>query len=218
MTKKQKSVFQLINDIYKSGKVSNTSEPVSPRTKAGRKFVNVHKLKSRRCYRVLVPDCNSPPVSPCSKARKMMSDYQGRHYQCSRATINSNSLVFPSEQEALAEKSMTNRSKVRPLLVAFECWGKCYRINGGGPSLRFEHVKFMGVIKTLAPPDSVSIQHCKVPVAPHFFPASSSPSKHPFKVVKIDINPPKGVPARGRSLLGRKRSPKVQPTFASVGL
>jgi hypothetical protein len=179
------NVFRVVSDLFKTVDLKPKSKTVGFAEKKKTLFpsrnggassyhvtnhdLNVAKLQTHRCYRVLTYKENS-------RGQKQFIDIMtGAKYSLH---ITHNACVFETKKGAKGERFPPNQyghSKsgcgVAPrVLVAFECWGHCHRRIGGGISSQYEFAKCAGIVECLDPIYPHSKKQSVAPVPPHFFP------------------------------------------------
>ena len=141
---------------------------------------SIPKMAAKRCYRVLtyVDDKNGE--------RQVMDVVDGNVYWCrtgpQKRRITPDAIAMDSKQAALSERfpltqvgAATSGNGTLPrLLVAFDCWGKCMRRNGGVGAAKYEFVKYIRIEEFLNAPKTVSKKHCERPIEPNLFPKRDS--------------------------------------------
>lgn len=180
------NVFRVVNDLLKTCEIQSKAKTVGFAEKKKKIFpsrnggvssyhiakhhdLDVAKLQTRRCYRVLTYTENS-------RGQKAFVDIMtGGKYS---RHITHNACVFETKRGAKGERfppSQYGHSKsgcgLAPrVLVAFECWGHSHRRIGGGISSQYEFAKFVGIVECLDPISPHSKKQSVAPVPPHFFP------------------------------------------------
>jgi hypothetical protein len=130
-------------------------------------------VNNQRCYRVL--------TYKRENNRNVLIDIaDGTYFKDFGDKVSHNVVVYDSKLGAESEKFAPNQvfptrsgSGHKPrVLVAFDCWGKSVRRNGGGSCLLYENAKYVGILKCLDAPFPFSKKNSWIPSAPHFFPTS----------------------------------------------
>ena len=130
-------------------------------------------LNNQRCYRVL--------TYKRENNRNILIDIaDGTHIKDYSDKISHNVVVYDSKLGAESEKFAPNQmfptrsgSGYKPrVLVAFDCWGKSVKRNGGGSCLLYENAKYVGIVKCLDAVTPFSKKNSWIPTPPHFFPTS----------------------------------------------
>jgi len=150
---------------------------------------HVHSLAAHRCYRILT-------YEDTEQGRIVFDILNGTEYYCrsgpQKRRITPNVPVFNSVKDAMSEKFPPGdgRLSMPRILVRFDAWGRCRKRLGGGDSAVYEYVKFLGIIRFLDAPASISAKQCDHPVAPHMYPRADKPLKQRKSVdkrIKIDL-------------------------------
>ena len=139
--------------------------------------IRIDPLAAHRCYRILT-------YKDTSEGRIVMDILSGQEYYCrsgpQKRRITSNVPVFASRSDALCEKfpASEGRAQMPRILVRFDAWGRCRkRYGGGGSSAVYEYVKFVGVIKSMDGPSTISKKQVEHPIFPHNYPMADKPLK-----------------------------------------
>ena len=127
------------------------------------------KINCRRCYRVLtyIKDGNRNVLVDIGDGSRV-KDFGDR--------ITKNMIVYDSQLGAESEKFGLNQFRgsagaLPRVFVAFDCWGKSIKRNGGGcSSFLFEYAKYIGIVKCLDPTYPNSKKQTPVPNPPQYFP------------------------------------------------
>lgn len=140
------------------------------------------KMASTRCYRVL--------TYIHENGRNVLIDISnGYRYKDWADKLTKNGVVFDTKVGALSERFAP--SQVTPtrggngyaprVLVAFDCWGHSHKRYGGGSSLVYESVKYVGIVKCIDPITPHAKKTAKVPKEPFYFPGpdTSPPPRLP---------------------------------------
>ena len=150
---------------------------------------HVHSLAAHRCYRILT-------YEDTDQGRIVFDILNGTEYYCrsgpQKRRITPNVPVFNSVKDAMSEKFPPGdgRLSMPRILVRFDAWGRCRKRLGGGDCAVYEYVKFLGIIRFLDAPATISAKQCDHPVAPHMYPRSDKPvrTRNPVdKRIKIDL-------------------------------
>lgn len=129
------------------------------------------KLASTRCYRVL--------TYIHENGRNVLIDISnGYRYKDWADKLTKNGVVYDTKVGALSERFAP--SQVTPtrggngyaprVLVAFDCWGHSHKRYGGGSSLVYETVKYVGIVKCIDPVTPYAKKTARMPKAPFYFP------------------------------------------------
>lgn len=129
------------------------------------------KMASARCYRVLTYIYEG--------GRNVLIDISnGYQYKDWGDKLTRNGVVYDTKIGAMSERFAP--SQVTPtrggngyaprVLVAFDCWGHSHKRHGGGSSLVYETVKFIGIAKCIDPITPFAKKMARMPKAPYYFP------------------------------------------------
>jgi len=136
---------------------------------------SIPKMAAQRCYRVLTYSDDK------NGERHVMDVAEGKLYWCrtgpQKRRITPDAVAMDSKQAALSERfpltqvgAATSGNGTLPrLLVAFDCWGKCSRRNGGVSAAKYEFVKYIRIEEFLNAPKTVSKKHAERPIQPNLF-------------------------------------------------
>jgi len=135
----------------------------------------ISKMAAKRCYRVLTYSDDA------DGQRHVIDVAEGKEYWCrtgpQKRRITPDAVAMDSKQAALSERfpltqvgAATSGNGTLPrVLVAFDCWGKCSRRNGGVEAAKYEFVKYIRIEDFLNAPKTVSKKHSESPTQPNMF-------------------------------------------------
>jgi len=135
----------------------------------------IPKMAAKRCYRVLTY------TDTADGQRHVMDVAEGNEYWCrtgpQKRRITPDAVAMDSKQAALSERfpltqvgAATSGNGTLPrMLVAFDCWGRCSRRNGGVEAAKYEFVKYIRIEDFLNAPKTVSKKQSERPTQPNMF-------------------------------------------------